>query len=241
MSAKKSSVQLQPIEQNSMTELVAKQLLGLLSGGHLSPGDKLPPERELASQLKVGRTTVREALKLLTLSGLLEARRGDGTYVSLDFTNFVIQQISWPLLLSTRQVDMILEVRLPLEIQAAKLASERATSEELKEIARFIDLPKPKPRNITGETEVDLSFHEAIASASHNELLSNLMYSLQNILRQYIELANKMTDDSETTVNEHRRVYEAIAGQNAKAAGKAMEEHINLSKTMILKAFNPKS
>jgi GntR family transcriptional repressor for pyruvate dehydrogenase complex len=240
MAAKKSSVPLEPIEKNSMTELVAKQLLGLLTDGYLKPGDKLPPERELANQLKVGRTTVREALKLLTLSGLLEARRGDGTYVRKDFTNFVLQQITWPLHLSTQQVDMILEVRLPLEIQAAKLAAERSTPEELREIAQLIELPKSKSRNVTRETEIDLAFHEAIADASHNELLCHLMHSLQSILRQYIELAGKMTDDSETTVEEHRRIYEAIAAKDPKVAGKAMEEHISISKIMILKAFNPK-
>ena len=74
------SLFLEPIEQSTMTEQVANRLVKLLSNGDLKPGDKLPPERELAKRLNVGRTTVREALKLLTLSGLLEARRGDGTY-----------------------------------------------------------------------------------------------------------------------------------------------------------------
>ncbi|MBE3119350.1 MAG: FadR family transcriptional regulator [Candidatus Atribacteria bacterium] len=120
MNSTKPVVQFIPIQQKSMTELVAKQLLSLLSEGHLIPGDKLLPERELAHQLHVGRTTVREALKVLTLSGLLEARRGDGTYVRQNFTNFILQQISWLLLLNTQQVDMVLEVRLA--IGAATLA-----------------------------------------------------------------------------------------------------------------------
>jgi DNA-binding FadR family transcriptional regulator len=136
---------------------------------------------------------------------------------------------------------MILEVRLPLEIQAAKFAAERATPEELRRIGQFVEMPKARSRNVARETEIDLSFHESIASAAHNELLSRLMHSLQSILKQYIELAGKMTDDKESTVAEHRRIYEAITMRDPKAASRAMEEHINISKTMILKAFNPKS
>jgi GntR family transcriptional regulator, transcriptional repressor for pyruvate dehydrogenase complex len=234
---KKSTVHLKPIAQNSMTELVAKQLLGLLSDGRLAPGDKLPAERELATQLEVGRTTVREALKLLTLSGLLEARRGDGTYVRRDFTNFVLEQITRPLLLSTPQVDMVLEVRLPLEVQAAKLAAERATTEELAEIERLSDLPRSVPRNLREETVTDIALHQAIAAASHNELLVRLMGSMQSILQQYTELSNQMTENNETTVNEHQQISRAISMRDADAAERAMREHLNISHQLILKAF----
>ncbi len=122
---------LEPIEQNTATEMVANRLVRLLANGALKPGDKLPPERELAHQLHVGRTTVREALKLLTLSGLLAARRGDGTYVNHEFTNFISRQIEWPVLLSAQELDMIVEVREALELKAARLAAERATGEEI--------------------------------------------------------------------------------------------------------------
>jgi len=232
-------VQLQPIEQNTVTELVAKRLLNLLSSGALKPGDKLPPERELATQLNVGRTTVREALKLLTLSGLLEARRGDGTYVRQEFFSFLLQQFELPLLLSANQVDMVLEVRQPLEVQAACMAAKRATSEDLRRLARLAEsLEALEGREIARETELDLEFHNAIAAASHNDLLSHLMLSLQSILRQYIQLSNKMTDRLETTVTEHQAIYDAIAAKNPEAAEQAMVEHLQISREQILKAFN---
>jgi len=232
-------VHLQPIEQSTVTELVAKRLLNLLSSGVLKPGDKLPPERELAAQLNVGRTTVREALKLLTLSGLLEARRGDGTYVRHEFFSFLLQQFEFPLLLSANQVDMVLEVRQPLEVQAACLAAKRATTDDLQRLARLAEsLAAVEGREITRETELDLEFHNAIAAASHNDLLSHLMFSLQNILRQYIQLSNKMTDMLETTVTEHQAIYDAIAAKDPEDAEQAMVEHLQISRELILKAFN---
>jgi len=239
--SRKQRLSLEPIEQRTMTELVSQRLVALLSDGALRPGDKLPPERELAQQLGVGRTTVREALKLLTLSGLLEARRGDGTYVRQSFTSFLSQQIEWPVLLSVQEVDKIVEVREALEVKAARLAAERATSEEVERIGIFRDLLEIEGRDIERETDLDLEFHHAIAEASHNELLSRLMLSLQNILRQYIALSNQMTDRLETTVTEHQAIYDAIAASDVDGAERAMSEHLALSKAWILKAVSPET
>lgn len=230
---------LEPIEQRTMTELVSQRLVALLSDGALRPGDKLPPERELAQQLGVGRTTVREALKLLTLGGLLEARRGDGTYVRQSFTSFLSQQIEWSVLLSVQEVDKIVEVREALEIKASRLAAERATPEEVERIGIFRELLEIEGRDIERETDLDMEFHQAIAEASHNELLSRLMLSLQNILRQYIALSNQMTDRLETTVTEHQAIYDAIAASDVDGAERAMSEHLALGKTWILKAIRP--
>lgn len=226
---------LEPIEQKSLTELVAQRLIALLSSGALGPGDKLPPERELAKQLEVGRTTVREALKLLTLSGVLDARRGDGTYVRQEFTSFLSQQIRWPVLLSAQQVDEIVEVRDALEVKAVRLAAERATPEEIRRIDACQQLLQIEARDLEQETELDLQFHHAIAEASHNELLSTLMRSLQNVLRQYIALAGQMTDRVDTTATEHLAIYDAIATRDPDAAEKAMVEHLAISRKLILK------
>lgn len=232
---------LEPIEQSTVTEIVAQRLISLLSQGILKPGDKLPPERELARQLTVGRTTIREALKLLTLSGLLEAKRGDGTYVRQEFTDFLSQRIEWPVLLSVQEVDMIVEVREGLETKAACLAAERATQEEVERIGVFQELLEQElleieGRDIERETELDLQFHHAIAAASHNELLARLMLSLQNILRQYIALSNQMTDRVETTLAEHQAVYDAIVARDPDAAERAMMAHLAISRRWILSA-----
>jgi GntR family transcriptional repressor for pyruvate dehydrogenase complex len=234
---KSKSLELEPIDQKTLAELVAQRLVTQISSGALRPGDKLPPERELAEKLGVGRTTVREAFKLLTLGGLLVARRGDGTYVRNEFTSLISRQIEWPVLLSVQEIDNIVEVREALEVKAARLAAVRATPEEIERIGVFREFLKIEGRDVERETDLDLQFHRAIADASHNELLSHLMLSLQNILRQYIAIANQMTERLETTVAEHRAVYEAIAARDSDAAEQAMMKHLTFGQQGILKAI----
>lgn len=232
-----SSLPLEPIEQSTMSELVAKRLIKLLSNGSLKSGDRIPPERDLAVRLHVGRTTLREALKLLTLSGVLEARRGDGTYVCDQFGNLLSQQLAWPVLLNTHDVDMVLEVRAPLEVQAARLAAERVTPADLEKIGVFRQLLAIEGRDIERETNLDLQFHDAIACTARNKLLSDLMRSLHSILRQYIMLSNEMTARLQTTVAEHQKIYDAIATHDPDAAEVAMEEHLAWSKNWITSGF----
>ena len=231
-----SELSLEPIEKNTVTELVARRLVAQLSSGALKPGDKLPGERELARQLNVGRTTVREALKLLTLSGLLDARRGDGTYVRREFGDFLSQQIKWPVLLSVDDLDMIVEVREGLEVKAVRMAAQRATPEDIERIGVFKQLLEIEGRDVERETDLDLEFHHAIASASQNSLLCRLMISLHDILREYIALSNQTTDRLETTVAEHQAIYDAIVARDSDAAEEAMIKHLAMSKSWILKA-----
>jgi GntR family transcriptional repressor for pyruvate dehydrogenase complex len=232
-----SNLPLEPIEQSTMSELVAKRLIKLLSNGTLKAGDRIPPERDLAVRLRVGRTTLREALKLLTISGVLETKRGDGTYVCAEFGNLLSHQLAWPVLLNTHDVDMVLEVRSPLEVQAARLAAQRATPADLERIGIFRQLLTIEGRDTELETTLDLEFHDAIASTSRNKLLCDLMRSLHRILRQYIMLSNEMTARLQTTIAEHQKVYDAIAAHDPDAAESAMNEHLAWSKDWITSGF----
>jgi GntR family transcriptional regulator, transcriptional repressor for pyruvate dehydrogenase complex len=224
-----------PVQQETATEIVARQLINLISSGVLTRKDKLPSERKLAEHLKVGRTTVREALKLLTLSGLLEAKRGDGTYVRENYWSFVAQEIQWPSLLRRTEVTELLEVRTPLEIQSAYLAALRASDEDLACLEaicqELADLPE---RDLERETELDLQFHRAIAVAGKNQLLVEVLQGLQAPLRSHIEQANRMTADKASTVQEHRTIYEALRQRDPEAATRAMSEHMGMSKFLAL-------
>lgn len=227
---------LEPIEQSTVAEIVAQRLMRLLSEGVLRPGDKLPPERDLALQLRVGRATVREAVKLLTLSGILEARRGDGTYVRQDFRDFLAQHIRWPVLLSSHEVNMIVEVREGLEVKAARLAATRATAQELEAMTVFRAMQQITTRDVELEADLDMQFHSAVAAAAHNELISQLMLSVQGIVRQYIALASELTDRLETVVVEHQAIFDAIAAGDPDAAERAMTKHLTFGKEWILNA-----
>lgn len=230
------SIPLEPIERMTATEAVAQRLIGLINSGLLKPGDRLPTERELAAQLHVSRTTVREALKLLTLSGLLEAKRNSGTRVREDYFNFVANQMEWPVLLSASDVDQIFEVREALEIQSARLAAQRGALDEIEQITVYRKLLEIEGRDVERETDIDLAFHHAIAVAAHNALLLRLMLSMQNMLQKYIALSNKMTDDVTTTIQEHEAIYKAIKARDPEAAAQAMARHLVSSRSWIMRA-----
>jgi GntR family transcriptional repressor for pyruvate dehydrogenase complex len=215
------------------TEAVAQQLIGLVNSGALKRGDRLPPERDLAKRLNVGRTSVREALKLLTLSGLLEARRGDGTYVRHVYSSFVAKQMEWPVLLSAQDVEHVFEVREALELRAASLAAQRATPEEVERIAIFRE-QRSDHEDVEKETDTDLAFHHNIVLATHNPLLERLMLSVQNLLREYVKLSISRTPvDQGSTMVEHEAVYKAIAAHDPTAAMTAMSRHLQISRLQI--------
>jgi GntR family transcriptional repressor for pyruvate dehydrogenase complex len=232
---------LKPIKQNTVTEQVAQQLLALLSKGVLKPGDRLPPERQLAKEMNVGRTTIREALKLLTINGLLETRRGDGTYVRQDYIDTITQQLDWSMMLDSHQVDLVLEVRIPLEIQVASLAAERATAQDLKQIEDLLEPVTLLPSGESSQPEADLQFHLAVVAASHNQLLYRLMYSMIHLLKQYLELASRMTESIESTRQEHANIYNAIAAHDARRAAEAMRAHLEISRELIKKSYQQHS
>jgi DNA-binding FadR family transcriptional regulator len=227
---------LEPLRRLTATEEVAQRLIRHFNAGTLKPGDRLPPERELAAQLHVGRTTIREALKLLTLSGLLEARRGSGTFVRNDYSSFVATQVEWPALLLAQDVDAIFEVREALEVQNARLAALRGSPEEIEAIGVYRKLSELASRDVDRETEIDLEFHRAVTAAAHNSLMARLMMALENLLQEYIALSNAMTDDIATTIQEHEAIFEAIRSRDPEAAAQAMATHLTISRGWIVRA-----
>ncbi|MGN6769618.1 MAG: FadR/GntR family transcriptional regulator [Rhizobiaceae bacterium] len=224
---------LEPIRQRTATEAVAQQLIHLISSGAMSAGDKLPAERDLAEQLHVGRTTVREALKLLTLSGVLETRRGDGTYVRQKYWSFVADQIKWPTLLRPVDIEDLMEVRAPIEVRSARLAALRATETDLDEIKRALDeIRVIRGRNLPREAECDAQFHLRLAAASHNQLLLTVMEALIAPLQTYIAQANRMTVDLSTSIAEHQAIVDAIVARDPDQAAEAMSRHLDMSRQL---------
>jgi GntR family transcriptional repressor for pyruvate dehydrogenase complex len=224
-------------EGQTATEAVVQRLIGLVNSGALQPGDRLQSERELTEQLQVGRTTVREALKLLTHSGLLEAKRGSGTFVRRSFSSLVASQVNWPALLSLQDVDHLLEVREALEVLAARLAAQRATDEEIEAIEahrRLLDLSGGDSEQAV---DVDLEFHRAIAVASHNPMLVQLMLMMRSVLRDYVLLSYAMADDMETTYRAHDWICRTIQSRQPEAAAAAMATHLAVSRWWVEQAL----
>jgi GntR family transcriptional regulator, transcriptional repressor for pyruvate dehydrogenase complex len=226
------------VENMSLPEAVAEQMMAMIADGRLKPGDRLPTEPELMELFGVGRSTVREASKSLALAGLIETRRSAGTYVSESYAGFLSDRLKWTLVFSSQDLQHIVEVRCALEGQTAALAAERATVEQQANLANLyrslVQAQDPETA-----TEADTAFHVLIAEASQNPLLLNLVLSTRSLIRNYIKFSyakwGSYDDvDREENVFQHRPILEAIQTRKPDAARQTMLEHLNASARWML-------
>lgn len=227
--------QMTPVRRTSLSDEIVGQIIDLISRDVLKPGDRLPPERSLCKQFGVGRTSLREALRTLSVMGILEPRVGEGTFVSDNTGRYLEKSLSWGLLLDPKEVTDLVETRLMLESRNVFLAAGRATEADLRELDRTIHGIEAS-LNRPGEfLEFDVQFHLAIARATQNSILRNLLVMIRNYLQEWIgaSLEEPATHTVEVrarmSVEEHVKIVRAIRKRDAEAAQRAMEEHIRSS------------
>lgn len=166
-----------PINDTSVVQQVIDRLTQSMINKELRPGDKLPPEMEMAAMLGVGRNSVREAIKVLTSFGVLETRRPEGTFVTSGFSDRMIEPLLYGIILDqTDSLDELKELRELIDLGILKLAIKKANDEDLKLLAERL-----KQLNDTLKTsdakaifEADDNFHEAISNAAHNSLSAKI-------------------------------------------------------------------
>ncbi|MFJ8539458.1 FadR/GntR family transcriptional regulator [Streptomyces sp. NPDC093591] len=213
---------------------VARRLLDhLLTSGRLRAGDRLPSERELAETFGVGRSAVREALKSLSLLGLLEIRQGDGTYVRGATSDLLPQVLEWGLMLGDHTMDQLLEARACVEVDLAELAALHRTDNDL--IALETHLARMRAAHDDPERyiEADLAFHRALAQASHNSALAGFQARLESLVAVWIK--QNVRKPGEGKLAEHESVLKAVRAADAKRARAAMHAHMD-SATRRLRA-----
>ncbi|WP_404330166.1 FadR/GntR family transcriptional regulator [Mesobacillus maritimus] len=211
-------------------EQVADSLIELIKTGELKPGDKLDSVEKLAKSFEVGSSTIREALSGLRTMGLVEMRHGEGTYVnSFDPTKFQLPVTS-AFLMKLEDVKELYEVRKILEMGTAAQAACVREEEDLLAIEKALIVMEHADGNEELASTADLDFHVAIANATHNKLLMNLMSSVSALTSETIQETRKVLLYSENQVEdlqiEHRRIFEAIKMKQPEQARQAMLEHL---------------
>ena len=205
---------------------IADTLTDMIAQRRFLPGDKLPSELELAVELQVSRTTLREALRILTTRGLVEVRRGVGTFVTqsksihADYDLLKIQN-------TNVTAKELYEMRLMFEPQAAYYACKRASDEELETIFRYGELDEEMIfRRDPLWADSEQKFHNSIASATHNQFITALLPIFNRAIHQGVILANESPEVSEMTLHDHRVLMEYLRERNPEGAKTAMYLHI---------------
>lgn len=226
---------------SSLPELVSRQIEAMILDGRLKAGGRLPSERRLVDRLKVSRNTLREALKALRTRGVIESRRGSGHYVC-NFREMQPQlQRMEPgsplqqLLQSHPQtLESLLEVRRLLEGEAAYLAAQRATHDDLAELKTVYDAlvdEQPEQDNAAAHAERDMRFHRAVYAAAHNPILLLALNSIRDLMMSFVfNTADRLYFQGAIKSQlrtQHRRIYRAIEQRDPAAARRAARAHID--------------
>lgn len=212
-------------------EIIFRKIQQDIADGQLMVGDKLPSERELAIQYEVSRTSIREAMRVLELGDVVEIRQGDGTFIKNVTLSSVKDKLAHVLTQSDKALLYeMLELRFILESQCAALAAARATSRDIQQIAKTLEQMKRAADDRDLGIQADLAFHLAIAEATHNTVLQQLIASLKPHMQNTIEATrqHRLAEDGsyERTFEEHKAIYIAISRGEAEVAKHLMEQHI---------------
>jgi len=208
---------------------VARRLEAFVLDGGYKPGDKLPSERELALKFGVSRTAIREGIKLLSQSGLLQSSVGRGLYVGELSTEPVLSSLNVLLRLGGGTVRDVVEVRNALEVLAARLAAVHATDEQLAELESLVETMAAKRAKLEPYGEEGPAFHLVMARASQNPLLVamlepalSLMYRVE---RHTLYSGPQGKPGTQRGLDNHRRILEALKQRDPDAAAAAIEDH----------------
>ncbi|MCW6091050.1 FadR/GntR family transcriptional regulator [Clostridium sporogenes] len=225
-----------PIKNAKVYEQVIEQIKIMIVSGNLQKGDKLPSERELVDQLKVSRTSIREALRALEIVGLIKCKQGEGNFIRDNFDNSLFEPLSLVFMLEKSNKEDIIEVRGIIEVEATALAATRITKEQLKKLEHIID----EIKNIEDEkllAKLDKNFHYEIAQASNNFILLNIINSCSSLIDSLIQNARykiiKNNVNKEELVNQHEKIYLALKEKDAELASKLMREHLEFSSKFL--------
>jgi len=217
---------LEPIKSTRIYEEIVRQVRLLISDGRLKSGDRLPPERDLAEQFRVSRTSVREALRALESRGLVEIRAGEGAFVRDISVDALVEPLALVILPHREAVGELFEARRLLEPTIGALAARRATAEEIGAMERILD---EQAREVAhGRTGVaqDSAFHAALANSAHNRAISRIVNALMDLLTQSREESLQTPGRPQRSHQDHRRILEAIRRRDEVAAHRAVIDHL---------------
>ena len=224
------------MEKQTLGEITAQKLLGMIREKGYGPGDRLPTEMELSEALGVGRNTVREALRILMSRNIVTVRQGSGTFVS-DKNGIPDDPLGFSMADDTRKLTRdLLQVRLILEPPIAALAAQNAEPEDLARLEAILLEVEALIRSRRDYAEMDSRFHAQIAACSHNAVMSNLVPVITDGVRVFASAVRETEYDQ--TLASHRAIFEAIRDRRALDAGQAMYYHLMYNQNRYANEWN---
>lgn len=212
-------------DKGDVTHLLILRFQQMLADGVISPGTKLPPERELAAHFKVARSSLRQALKVLEIMGVITQKVGDGSYLNRDASSVLAVPMEFLFLLDDTSVQELTELRFMIEPALAGKAAERANSDDIALLRQSITDLESSERDRVRLVASDLLFHRAIFQASGNRLTGRLFHTIHRAMLNMIMVTSQLVD-LEHTVAFHKPILAAIEARDAERASRLMTAHL---------------
>lgn len=223
---------------------ISRQLLTYLLSGRVHPGQRLPPERKLAEMLGVGRSVVREALKSLTLLGLLEVRLGDGTYVKRTDAEVLPQTIEWGLVIGAAHVLDLDEARRHLEAILAGLAARHRDQAAIAALDALLREAKRDRGDTAAIRAAEAAVMRAIGDAADNDMLNSAVVTIRSLLQVWLARLPRSTERVKSVLEQLGAAVDAIRVGDAEAAQAAIGRYVGedgdaLRAILVVKPASP--
>ena len=222
-----------PIKPKKVSTQIADQIRTSILAGEFNPGDKLPPERELAEMFGVSRPSVREALNMLAASGLVESYQGGGTVVKSLVETSAGNTLSDLIKVERARALDVVEVRKGMETWTAYYAAQRALPEDVRKLEEIV---AQMERNLDGmkpSQDLDANFHIVIARATHNVVWQHLMQSIFDAMQEFQNSVWRAVymagEDHRTLFGQHQAIFLAIRDRDPERARDAMLAHLTFA------------
>lgn len=228
------------IKQNTIVEQVMEKIKELIASGQYKVGDKLPTESELGQMFGIGRSSVREAIKIFNYLGILESRTAKGTYVC-SRSHISSESLSWSVLLGSNEMQELVETRAAIELWSVIQLADKYRSDSQK-YQKYIDQlgqiiifmrNATNERNYDNTIELDFQFHDVIISSSGNSLFISIYHTLRSFM---LASSLKIHQDSHvlsTLPDIHEQLLQAILSRNALDVMLEMQNHILITKEKL--------
>ena len=221
-------------EKEDVTQLLILRFQHLISEGLLTPGTKLPPERELAANFGVARSSLRPALKVLEIMGVITQKVGDGSYLNKDASSVLAVPMEFLFLLDDTSLQELAEMRLLMEPALAAKAALHADAQHIAQLRQsIVDLEHSKRDRVRLVTS-DLLFHRAIFQASGNRLAGRLFQTIHRAMLNMMMVTSQLVD-LEHTLQFHQPILVAIEQRDPGLASRLMTDHLTDARDLLLR------
>ena len=225
---------LQPVSKTKFHEQIVAQVRALIEKGGLKHGDQLPAERELASIFKVSRHSVREAIRVLEQQQVVKSRPGSGTFIILENESSVVESLAGAILREKNTLAEIFQFRELLEPQIAGLAARNATKEDIKGLEDLVGRQQKELDNVMISRELDERFHLALARATGNSVLMQIVELFGHIVLKSRHENSRSRSRNELSVKGHKKILQAVKDGDVKAASMLMASHLQAIRDLVI-------